>query len=502
MELSFQTSPIRFLRCAVQEVRGQEETAEMIVPDSFPDIAAIADCCAVPILRGKDCRNGSMNVAGGVKGAILYTPDDETHTRRLDVYIPFSVKFEHPAITEHAQVLCSLRVCDVDARMINSRKAMLRVELACEITAYEQAEDQIYAMERACPQIPTKTAVYQVRLPLELAEKSFAVSETIDLSNGHPPVSQIYKLGCCPELTDQKVVGNKAVFKGILHCKFLYISENQELYFYQQQLPFSQYCDLQEDYDQEEVCVFPVITGCDLELDGNENNQRILLTVNLLAQSVIFGVKALTMIEDAYCTKGEFTPQWKRYAMENCLDRQVSVQTVRHHMPGKLREVLDSDIYWNYPICTRKNEQMEVSVPVKMRVLGYDDSGTLTVLRGTGAAVQNFALAPDSICRTVTAPMGEVHTTMTSDGVEMRCELSLNTDCYGGKNLQTLCGGSVQEDAAAHSRPSVILRTVPKDTTLWDLAKTYGSTDSAIRAANRLDAEQLAADTLLLIPVE
>ena len=501
MELSFQTSPMEFLRCVTQDVRTQEETAETIVPDSFPDIASIADCSAVPILRGKDCRNGGVTVSGGVKGTILYTPEDRTFPRRLEVYIPFSMKFEHPELTENAQILCSIRVCDLDARAVNSRKAMLRVELSCEILAYEQTEEKLYTMQQGQSEIQTRTAGYQVRLPLEIAEKSFVISDDLDLSNGHPPVAQIYKASCVPELTDQKLVGNKAVFKGILHCKLLCLSENQELFLEQVQLPFSQYCELERDYDQEEASVYPVVTGYDLELEGGESAQRVLLTANILAQTVVSGTQSITLVEDAYSTKGNFVPQWKEYTMDSCLDQQASTQTVRQHLPGEIREVLDCDVYWNYPVFARRDQQMEVSVPAKIRVLGYDESGDLHTLRASAEATQSFALSCNAQCRTTTAPVGEILTAKTADGVEARCALSMVTSCYSGQKLRTLCGGTVEEEIGDKSRPSVILRKVPGETSLWELAKLYGSTEEAIRRANHLDAERLAEDALLLLPI-
>ena len=501
MELAFQTSTLQFLHCVMQEVRTQEETAETIVPDSLPDIEAIADCSGVPILRGKDCRSGSVTVAGGVKSAILYIPEDGSYPRRLEVYIPFSMRFEHPDLTERARVLCSIRVCDMDARVINSRKAMVRAELACEITAYEQKEDLLYNLEGSLPNIQTKKADYQVRIPLEVAEKSFTVTDMLDVSNGHPPVSQIYKINCCPELTDRKLVGNKAVFKGILHCKFLYISENQELYLYRQQLPFSQYCELQTDYDLEEVDVYPVVTGYDLVPEGSETAQRVSLTVNLLAQALVSGTRSLSIVEDAYSTTGNFTPCWKQYDLECCLDQQSSVQTVRQHVSGNVREILDSDPYWGFPVYGRLNDQMSVSVPVRVRVLGYDDSGRLCSLRASGEAIQNFALSRDSDCRTMTMPVGDVLASTTADGAEVRCELSVHTNCYANRKLQTLCGATVEELSVMPRRPSVILRTVPGDTSIWDLAKTYGSTEEAIRIANQLDVERLSEDALLLLPI-
>ena len=49
-------------------------------------------------------------------------------------------------------------------------------------------------------------------------------------------------------------------------------------------------------------------------------------------------------------------------------------------------------------------------------------------------------------------------------------------------------------------RPSVIIRSVGKQDSLWDLSKRYGSTVSAIKRLNKLEGEP-EEDRLLLIPV-
>lgn len=502
MELAFQTSPLHFLRTAVQEVRFQEETAESIVPDSYPDIAAIADCYADAILRGKDCRDGSVTIAIGIKGCIFYTPEDGTYPRKLELYLPVSMKLENPALSSHSQVLCSLRVRSADARMINSRKAMLRVNLGCEITAYEEAEEKLCALQTQYPQLQIKTATYEVCLPLETSEKSFAITDTIEPGSNRPPIVQLYQHACRLELSDRKLIGNKAVYKGVLYFKALYLSENETLYLHQQQIPFSQYCELQREYDGETVSVLPIITGYDLELEDSADGKQMLLSVNILAQCVVNGKIQLHLLEDAYCTHGSLEACWKSYDMDSCLDQQSSLETVRQHLSGNLRELLDTTIYWDYPVQERQSGQLKITVPITIRVLGYNDQMELSSLTGKTEVSRNIALSDTASCRVQAIPEGEIYTMLAADGAETRCTIALEASCYSGEQLRTLCGGIIteleEEDA---ERPSVIVQTIQKDTSLWEIAKAYGSTEAEIRAVNDLEGEQLQEDTLLLLPI-
>lgn len=502
MELAFQSKPFHFLRHVMQETRFQEETAEIIVPDSYPDIASITDCCAEVILRGKDCRDGSVTVAGGVKGVILYAPEDGTYPRNLETYIPFSVKFDDSHLTAHAQVLCSIRVRSADARMINSRKALLRVNIGCEINVYEQATDTQYVLEDRPPELQTKEAVYTAGIPLETGEKSFVISDSIELSPGQPTATHIYEFHCVPELTDEKLVGNKAVFKGNIHYRMLYMAEDERLRLHEQTVPFSQYCELGNDYDEETVITQFMITGYDLEPPANNEGQQMLITINMLAQCVVYGKQTLSLIEDAYSIRGTLSPQWKEYAFECGLDHQKFAANVRVHIPGELREVLDTRVYWDYPDVTQGSDRAQTKIPLMIRVLGYDESGNLMAFTGKTEAVQELAVSDDAACKAAVSQVGDVYASPVAGGIEARCTAQLSMRCCSRQRLRTLSGGEIEtDDQTDKNRPTLIVRTVEKDTSLWNLAKTYGTTVDQIAAANHLSDTVLGEDTMLLLPL-
>ena len=71
MDLKFDKERFSYLKCIMQDVRYQEETGEVIVPDSYPDIQSIICANAEAVIRGKDCREGSITLSGGIKGMII-----------------------------------------------------------------------------------------------------------------------------------------------------------------------------------------------------------------------------------------------------------------------------------------------------------------------------------------------------------------------------------------------------------------------------------------------
>lgn len=503
MELTFQTNSLSWLRCVLQEVARQEETSETVVPDTYPDMGEIIDAHAAAVLRGKDLRSGSVTVSGGIKGGILYQPEDGSWPRCLELYIPFTVKIECRDLTEESRVLCDVRVTAVDGKIINSRKALLRVNLACAVTAYEQAEQKVYSLTDSPAQLQVKQADYHMELPLETAERSFVISDSLELPAGSKAIEQLCKLQCRLEVTDQKLIGARAVFRGNARCRMLYLSDDHDLCRQEFLLPFSQFCDLKNDYDMDEqVSLLPVFTGYDLELESHTAARKGYLNLHVLAQCQVHGKRNLQVLEDAFVTEGTLTPQWDEFLIEGLLDRPQTIQTVRQTMTGDLQQVLDTELYTDYPAVERVGSNAVIHAPVSVHVLGYDRNGMLCGVSGKESGSWELPVSENASCAAWAEPTGTPFAAAAGNGVEVRTELRLEALCSGALPVRTLCGGSLEpETGRDRNAPAVILRRAARGAALWDIAKAAGANEEALRIVNGLEGETVPEDRVLLIPV-
>lgn len=96
---------------------AQEQTQELIVPDSYPDCGRIVFTGACAVMRGKEARDGSVVVTGGVRAGLLYVPEDGTEPRALSCYLPYSIRVDdRPATAAHAAASrCHVRSADAAA---------------------------------------------------------------------------------------------------------------------------------------------------------------------------------------------------------------------------------------------------------------------------------------------------------------------------------------------------------------------------------------------------
>ncbi len=307
MELVFEAQSIDYLRRIFSGSAAQELTQELIVPDSYPDCGRIVFTGACAVMRGKECRDGGAAVTGGVRAGLLYVPEDGSEARALECYLPYSVRYDHPAATAQTQLFAMCRVRAADARLINSRKILVRVSVVCDLAGFEETGETIRTLKDAPQALQTKTADYRCVLPREYAEKPFSMTEDLELSGGEPETAKLVQYWLTPEITEQKLTGNKAVFKGVLVFKALLLGADGTPQVMSRQLPLSQYCELRGDYADDELQVQICVTGSEAELVHMEDEPaKILLSANLLCQCVAMQGYDLTLTEDAYATRGDF----------------------------------------------------------------------------------------------------------------------------------------------------------------------------------------------------
>ena len=167
MELVFEAQSIDYLRPVFTKAAAQEQTQELIVPDSYPDCGRIVFTGACAVMRGKEARDGSVVVTGGVRAGLLYVPEDGTEPRALSCYLPYSIRVDDPAATAAMQLQACCHVRSADARLINSRKILVRADVVCVLTGFEQTSQEIRTLKDAPAALQTKTAEYRCVLPRE-----------------------------------------------------------------------------------------------------------------------------------------------------------------------------------------------------------------------------------------------------------------------------------------------------------------------------------------------
>ena len=501
MELAFEKNAVDHLQKLVCQVVSQEETAETVVPDSLPDVGRIVGCWGVPVVRSKEWRQNGMGVSGGVSAWVLYVPEEGGAPRQVAVYLPFTAKWEFPPTEQEGQMQVSCRIKSIDARMVNSRKILVRASLTCKGEAYGPGQAVFYTLPSPPKELEVLRQGLPLQLPTELTEKSFLLDEELELPGGAPAVSQLVSYQVRPMVTDAKVLGEKAVFKGSCSLHVLYMTPEDRLAVWDFDLPFSQYTELARVYDQEEeLQIEPVLTG--VEVSADEEGRRLRLKCSVAAQCLVLARQTVDLVQDLYSLRHTVTPQLQKLPMKSRLDRQQLREQAESSFPLEGGALIDSAVFPDLPKIRREGEEMEIESPVWCSVLYYDEAGELQGRSAHTSAVSRIRLAEGCTCEASSQISGPLQWSSGVGSATVRASLEVTVDSFGSGDLEVIAGAELSEQGKSDpNRPSLIIRAPLAGQSLWDLAKSCGSTVEAIRGANHLPQEGPAPESLLLIPV-
>lgn len=498
MELQFEKSPLRCLKTVVQGVQNQEQTQEIKLSDGMPDIGRIIGCWGQTILRGKQWSGDSLSLNGGAMVWVLYAPEDGTAPRTLESWIPFQAKWDLPEDTKDGHIRGEAGLRSVDGRSVSPRKIMLRVGIAASIQGMEPVEVDIW---KPCP-LPEDVALLEETLPLTLpvlaGEKPFSLDEELSLPEGDPLPEKLVYYTLQPEITEKKVVGGRAVFRGNGTLHVLFLSGEGNLFSRDFTLAFSQLGDLEGELQGEGTLDVTVgITDLDVRLDG-EGHLRV--KCGMTAQYVVEDSLSLTLVTDAYSPHRTVEPEKVALALPCRLGSGSETVPVTQRISADAQHILDTAFYTDFPKLRPGENGVLSQLSGNFQVLYATPEGALQCTIARWETSQPIPAGEDSQVYASVQPGTSPTALDAEDGVQMKNSLHLSYQAVATRGIPAVAGlqlGEVQEPDPA--RPSLILRRAGNGR-LWDMAKAAGSTVEAIRQANGLDSEP-EPGRMLLIPV-
>ena len=500
MEVQFPTKTLNYLHLVKRDIQTQEQTQELRMPEDKPDIGKILGTWGQVLLRGKEWRDGEVVVTGGVMTWILYQADgEEVPLQTVEAWIPFQMKYEIPS-TQHDGTIC---VCPllhgVDARTTSARKMVARVTVSALMEAYTQEDIEVSQPPDVPTDINLLVHAYPVVLPRECGEKTFEMEEELTLPGSSERLQQIVRFSFQPEILDQKVLSGKVVFRGVGNVHLLYKSENGNFCTWDFEVPFSRYAELENVYEQEaQSVVNPVLTGLELELD---DEGKLLLKAALTGQYIIFDRSEIEIVQDAYSNLRKVEMTANMLELPVVLDRKITTIPAEVSLEQDELRVVDVAFYPNQPRVQRNGEIVRYALSGQFHMLLCDESKQMhgSVRRWNGD--WEFQAATKVIPYSMVLPASTLHQSTTSNGVSISGNILLDTTSIAQDELLMLSSVEFGSEVPPNGdRPSLILRRV-RDNTLWDIAKTCGSTVESIRIANHLDGEP-DPERMLLIPVQ
>lgn len=498
MEMQFDRIPVAYLKKLNDSIRAQEETLEVRLPEGMPDIGRVLGAWGQVVIRGKEWNSDDVALSCGVMAWVLYTPEDGEGIRSVEAWLPFSMKWDLPETRYDGKIIASCMLKSIDARSTSARKLMVRAVLCADVKLWQAEQAQLAVPGDLPPDIRLLTSEYPVMLPKETGEKSFALEEQLSVSNGPKPEKILY-YSLQPEITDQKVMAGKVVFRGCGMLHLLYQGEDGTLCSWDHELPFSQYADLDGAYSQDaELSVIPSVTALDLSVD---EAGQLQLKAGLVGQFLLSDRSVISVTEDAYSPNRKLELQFEQLTLPAVLDRMENHLQAERNTQTEARQVVDVTFY---PACgqpAHTDNGAKIILPGMFQMLYYDLSGDIRGITIPWEEDWDIPGASENGVNVQINTAGRPQASLGAGSVTLRADMTAEAVVSAGQGIPMLTGMEFADaEKPDPNRPSLILCR-KGNRRLWDVAKETGSTVEAILMANGLESEP-EEPQVLLIPVK
>lgn len=498
MQLQFEKQGIPYLQTVKREVQTREQTQEIRISDGMPDIGNIIGAWGQVILRGKEWQADGMTVNGGTMVWVLYLPEDGTIPYCVESWIPFQMRWSFPPTQHDGVILAQCCLKSVDARSTSARKMMLRTNVSVLGWAVENGGCEIFSPTEVVPEdVQLQQVSYPMQIPIEAGEKVFSLEETLSLPPSMPKMETLLSYNLQPEITEEKMMADKVVFRGNAVLHMLYLAEDGGVYSWDFDLPFTQYSELDREYGEDaEVMLLPCVTALELEREAENINMK----AGLVCQYRISHRPLIRIVTDAYSPRRSVEPVLQELQLPGILESKTQIIHGQTTVPADSMRLTDVQ-FCVQPVHSHTDAQVAtLEIPGTFQILHYDMEGIPNAVVHKWEQNVTLPVGEGTTVEAVALPSGKPQGALMSGSAQLSNDIKLISESVNTTPVTIIAGlelGELQEPDLY--RPSLILRR-SGGKTLWELAKDSGSTVDAIRDANHLQSEP-DAQQMLLIPV-
>ena len=485
----------------------QDETAETIVPDYCPDIARVIETDGHVYIHSREIKDGKAEVSGTVRVTVLYTPDREEGVRSLEFSVPFTVESDQ-RMPGCEILMAETEVESLETRMLNPRKVFTHCKLVTRLEGYRKHQVCFCSDVEAdgALQIEKRRELQKAVFLTRIAEKDFTFSEMMKLPMGREGMAELLSKQVRSVVTEIRSLGSKVIFKGMFHVSVLYKTAEGKCTVVTGELPFSQIMEVDGTAEGAAVSMLLQFTGMEFRLDGGDSEGRqIEVTLYLHATALLRETRELTLLNDLYSTayelKYEPAPLELHSFYETLSCRQMAREVLE--VGAAADTILNAAVTCGTVFVGRERGNIVLRTRVSIRVL-YLDEGGVPLMAERSADVSCQMELPENCRITARAICSEeVQGSVGDRGIEVRFPVDFHVETTDQMKRGCIASAELNPMEAKDwsNVPSLVLRRVGKQESIWDLAKTHRTTIAAILAANQAEKESdLPQEGLILIP--
>lgn len=479
---------------------------DVIIPDIKPDILSTINTNGTVCIYKKEVLDGKVRIDGGVQVYIMYLADDENgNVRGINTVIDFSkvIDIENANCGMNMESNVSLK--DIECKILNGRKVSVKAIVETNITVYsnENIEFIKEIENRNDIQILNNSAIIDSLVGTG-STKVYA-KDTVSLDSGDNFV-EIMKTNINIINKEIKTSYNKVLAKSDMCINIVYLTEDNRINEVKWKIPVMGFIDMQNILD-ENVCNVSYEVKNVLLKPNNVEEHSIFVEVELEVFCNVYEKKQLDIIQDLYSPyeklninqKNITVMQDKKKCKEKCTIKEkllipelnnnkicsseVHAKSIKENVYNDriiLEGELQVDFMYISNVTNRVDTKSEV-IPFNTNIecAGVSNNSNVNVI--IEVLTQDFIIMPDN-------------------SIEANIELEVSADVSRMMEVRVIDNLEVCEKDDENIYSIVVYFVKPGDT-LWNIAKRFRSTITAISSVNGIENEdKISIGQQLFIP--
>lgn len=481
---------------------------DMLLPDYCPDIMKILKCCAQPVFTQSAVEGGAFTAEGYVQLSLFYLTDN-MQLRCCESRAPFSKTSDLKCAPQNPAVTVFGHMEYLNCRAISPRRVDVRGAMTMGAKILAQKEEELVA-DAAGGGIQLRRSTVESMCLIGSAQRSFTVREELELAQGKAPVGVMVRKAASAHVTECKVIPGKVIMKGELTLELLYLSgEDEAPETMRYTLPVSQIADIP---GAEEGCLCDVrlcVTACDVQPKADLDGETTMLSaeVTLCASVHCYRAAQTTAVSDAYSTSAAAAYTQRQMNTMRLVSQMEGEHAYREQMelPEGAVEVLE---LWCEAVCTgcrAENGEAKLSVRMNICMIALDVEHNPAYFEKPVELEHAVPLGAgqENLYANVQAQAGASEFSVMGAGVEVRCPVRLVGVVFAVEKSTVMSELAVDE-AKPRTQDDTAALTIyfaQAGECVWDIAKRYQTSVSAVMEENAIEQETLPARATLLIPM-
>ena len=504
MECNQKETAIAMTRTLYENFIEEKSECDLLIPDYFPAAEKVIQCCVTPSISKKEIEGDRLYIEGICKFTVLYQGEDEAGIKLLSESVSFSETFTVKDANIDCWVQTVMRASGTSCRLLNPRKISARslISIALKVKKQDYTETiEMIECEKAEALFDTKS-VYTV---LEHVADTIKVQGEIEV---HTDIQDVLKAEGVVCIKDIKIIGGKAMVKGVLNLFLLFTPEEDPCRVEQTStaIPFSQLIELEGADEAAFMDPTSYIQNIrtDVETDEDGKNRLISVVTTILTEGEVFVNREHQLLMDAYSNQYPVIPTYESVSMETIIDQSECSKSLTFEM-------------------NTDGEQFDIiqimGVPIVRKIAGEDKSLVLSGVLDVSMFVfdgQQYRNIDKSFPFTLKKEMDRLDGQLrcearpcllgidyTNHGnlIEIKAEMQCYLTVYRKETIEiiTELRLDTEHPLGDHSKCGLVVYFGEKGERLWDIARRYATSVSVLKQLNDLGEDVLNEKKLLLI---